>query len=240
MKKTTTIYWSFITEYDENRDWDILMFPLESVFNRLKKDLSKNQSNSYFKCPAMTSEMKNTFVVVNPIESRYKIENNQIKPISNSFMFPRMDREPTLTNQMLFKIPLTLIFFSEEDSLPLKITAPYFEHAPHLQYGAVVTGSFDIAKWFRNINIEFQTWKDVKEFKLGFEEPITYLNFNTDKQVVLKRFTFTDRLNKLNASFTSSAGWEPRKPLSWRYMRFEKSKIKQVILQEIKKNLVED
>jgi len=238
--KKTTIYWSFITEYDTERDWDILMFPLESVFDRLKKDISKNQINSYFRCPAMTSEIKNTFVIVNPIESHYKIENNQITPVSDSFMFARVEREPTLKNQMLFKIPLTLIFFSEEDSLPLKLTAPYFEHAPHLQYGAVVTGRFNIAKWFRNINIEFQTWKNAKEFKLGFEEPVAYLHFDTDKQIELKRFTFTDILHRLNQSFTSSSGWEPRKPLSWRYMRFEKSKIKQVILQEIKKNLVED
>jgi hypothetical protein len=237
-KDKAIVYWAFITENDDIRDWDILSLPMDSLFNRLKQNISHEKENTYLRCPAMTQNMKNTFVLLNPMESHYKIKDNNILPEGKSYLHASIERPPTLKNQLLFKIPLSLIFFTEEESLPFKQTAPYFEHTPHLQYGALVPGTFDIGKWFRNTNIEIQVWKDIEEFHLNFEEPIAYFNFDTPKQVELQRFYYTPRLDRLNNCFTSSSKWEPLKPLSWRYMRFEKSNVKQVIMHEIRNNLI--
>ena len=56
---------------------------------------------------------------------------------------------------------LSYIFFSEED-IEMTMTSPFFSDAPHLQYGSIVPGSFNISKWFRNVNLEFNIWTAIR------------------------------------------------------------------------------
>jgi hypothetical protein len=104
----------------------------------------------------------------------------------------------------------------------------------------MVPGKLDISKWFRVINIQFNLWDDVTQFRINKNEPLFYTNFITDNQVELVRFEMNDYLVKHARTIASAGEWEPRISLSERFDRFRLSRTKDLILREIKKQVLPD
>ena len=101
-------------------------------------------------------------------------------------------------------------------------------------------GQLNIQKWFRNLNLEFQLWPGKNEMEFQKDEVLAYINFECDEnEVVLKRFQMTDKLHKLMATCSSSVSWESFVPIQERYQRFMRTRTNVLVVEEIKKNLVE-
>jgi len=145
--------------------------------------------------------------------------------------------QASLDKNIMFEYEPKWIFFAEE-SVDMVTSAPYFNHAPHMQYGVMVPGKLDISKWFRVINIQFNLWQGVDEFIINKDEPLFYANFITNKKIELVRFEMNDYLIKHARMIASSGEWEPRVPLVERFNRFRLSKTKDLILKEIKKQVI--
>jgi hypothetical protein len=235
--KTCTVYWSpaFVSPVD----WNMLYYNPQSLFDqvRLSKIESENNQNFIY-CPAFGNFAKNTFLLKNPITSKFDITDTyELKSKSKNFI-SSYTREPTLEGCTLFKYGLTWIFFTEDD-IEMTMTSPYFEKVSHLQYGNLVPGKVNISKWFRNINLEYNLHKGVNEFCVEKDETLAYLNFNTDKQVKLVRFEMTEKLYKIMHSVGTSSDWESWIPLVSRYKRFMETQTNKIVLNEIKRNLVD-
>jgi hypothetical protein len=132
---------------------------------------------------------------------------------------------------------LKWIFFSEED-IEMTLTSPYFSQSPHLHYGAVVPGQLKINSWFRAVNLEFNLWPNVSEFKVEEDEILAYFNFNTNKNIKLVRFEMNEKLHHYSNAGIQSTVWESWVPLKKRYDRFKKSRMNELVLAEIKRNIV--
>jgi len=120
----------------------------------------------------------------------------------------------------------------------MQFTAPYFLNAPHLKYGAVTPGQYNIGKWFRPIQTEINLWDNVKEFKIKKDEPLAFLNFLTNKKINFKMFHMSDDLAKIMTVCATASTWEVNVPLVSRYLRFHESKMLQKTLKLIKQNLI--
>ena len=121
----------------------------------------------------------------------------------------------------------------------MTLTSPYFSNSPHLKYGSLIPGTFNISNWFRNINIEFNLWENIKEFKFKKNEDMAYVHFDSEHEIELKRFDFTERLLRIIRTCSTAGTWEKFIPLIDRYRRFKEAKFKKIILKEIKQNLVD-
>jgi hypothetical protein len=65
------------------------------------------------------------------------------------------------------------------------------------------------------------------------------MNFECgDSEIELKRFQMNEKLHKLMASCSTSTTWEAFASIQERYQRFMKTKTNLLVLDEIKKNLV--
>ena len=53
---------------------------------------------------------------------------------------------------------------------------------PHMQYGAVTPGQFNIGKWFRPIQTEINLWENINTFSINKDEPLAFINFLTSKK----------------------------------------------------------
>jgi hypothetical protein len=236
-EKSSIIYWS--PAFVSNVDWNMLYYDPQSLFEQvrlLKVDSDNNQNFIY--CPAFGNFAKNTFLLKNPITSQFDIsEHTELRAKSKNFV-SSYTREPTLDGCTLFKYGLTWVFFSEED-IEMTMTSPYFENVPHLKYGNLVPGRLNISKWFRNINLEYNLHKGVKEFCVEKDETLAYLSFNADRPVKLVRFDMTEKLHKILHSTGNSSDWESWIPLVSRYKRFIETKTNKIVLKEIKNNLVD-
>lgn len=237
-KNEVIVYWASVNESDAEK-WDILFHQPDNLLDELFEQRDKNNSNNFLRCPANKQFIKNIFVMRNLLETKYEIKETEFIPKGSSFLGIEKPHLPTLKNQPLIELPLDTIFFTEEKDLEMSLTSPFFHYAPHTQFASLVPGRFNINKWFRTMNLEFNVWASSKKFEIGHLEPIAYFNFHTDKNVKLVRFNFTPTLRKIDRVISNSSIWEKMKTLDWRYARFDKSGIRKMIMSEISKNLLD-
>ena len=234
----TKIYWSpaFLPSQSDY-DWGLLYQKPMSALSSLNKNINKEADVTFFECPATSNFLKNTFVLKNSMTSDLTIVNGTVIG-KEPHIGAEIQHMPSIKDNNLFTYRLWWVFFTEDDSLEMTLTSPFFHQAPHLQYGALVPGKFDIGKWFRLINLEFNLWEGVSKFVIEEDEPMAYVHFNTKEPIEMIRFQMNDQIEKQLKSFSMSTSWEPGKSLVERYLRFKKSDMKDVILKNIKDNII--
>jgi hypothetical protein len=125
------------------------------------------------------------------------------------------------------------IFFAEEP-LVADFTAPYFHKPNYLKYGSIIPGEMDIGLWFRPYNAEIMTWDNSGEIVFLENEPLMYVKFNTEKKINLIKFNMNNNLRKYaEACVYSPVAYGANMSLSKRYERFKKSKLNELVLNEI-------
>lgn len=239
MSDSIIVYWApqNCIGIDE-KDWSIIVNEPRNVYSYLIKNINKDNSRSFFECPSFKNFGKQTFFVTNPIKLDAEIKNNvEIIYNSKNYINSEISKLPSIKNNTLFNYPVNYLFFCEED-LEMSLSSPYFHYAPHLKYGCVVPGDFNVGSWFRQTNFEFNLWDE--KIIIEENEPIAYFRFKTNKKIILKRFVVNEAIARINNVCCSSSQWESRVPLSKRYNRFKKTKMNKILLNEIKKNIIED
>lgn len=250
MSRKKIVYWA---PQDSNgvqpTNWNILYEDFQSVYDVLKNNKDDSNMASLFKCPSFINKTKNTFVFNNPLHTKIKIEhinndsitgpttNTLIIPLSNSYIESSIVHEPSIKNNILVEYGLYFYFFAEE-SLEMSICSPFFQKTDYLNYGAIVPGNFDIGSWFRKVNVEFNLWNGVSELELKEGEPLLYFCFPSNTNITFQRFSMTEKLYNISNTVASSSGWEPGVSLAKRYQRFKNSRTNELVLKEIKNNLL--
>ena len=266
MSNTVKVYWAPVhfNIAAPPKDWNMYYYDpknLLSSLNNNRRKVSKNsivpklkvndvfstkslmdpQMSNFFSCPAFTNFAKNVYALENPITTSLVIdENKTIKYKSEDYIKSWIAHPESVKGQTLFVYDLQWVFFTEEDDLMMKLTSPYFSNSEHMRYGSVVPGQFNIGKWFRNIGLEYNLWNNVNEFTVKKGEDLAYVEFLTDKKVELVRFKLNLDLKTYLESTSSSSGWEKKIPLAERYARFKRTRMKELIMKEIKNNIVDN
>jgi hypothetical protein len=241
MKNSIKVYYASPDNLQETQDWSILYKEPKSLNSYLLDNLNKNRNKdvnnrAYMSCTAFQRMTGNTYVIENPMTSSYTFSDT-IESTSKNSLSILIKREPQLNNQILFEYDYPIIFFAEE-SLEIQYTPPYFLNAPHLQYGAVTPGQFNIGKWFRPIQTEINLWEDINTFSIRKDEPLAFINFLTDKKINFIKFHMSKELAKIMNVCSTGSVWEKNVPLVNRYKRFHESQMIEKTLKLIKSNIL--
>jgi hypothetical protein len=245
MSKEINVYWAVVGEADHGIDRQLMM--AEPVYLRKTLFDSRNKSNkmkqNFLKCPAVTNVVNNTLIWKAPLSTSVDVDivDGKMEPMkrysSNNLFDWYSEHPPTISNNVLITFDYHIIFFADEE-VDVLFTAPYFSEAPHLQYGAIVPGKFDVGSWFRPYNAEMNLWEGNTHMEFKEDEPIAYFTFLTDKKIKVNQFRMTEELRSISMSMTASIRWLPNRSLADRYDLFRKRRLKGVILNKIKENLV--
>jgi hypothetical protein len=246
MKDTIKVYWS-PADFNMStfpKDNSMIYYEPENLLSLLYNSRSylpedQYKRNTMFSCPVFSNMSKNIFVLENPLKTSIRFENGSIHYDSDSAIPSLVVHPPSLNNQILFVYNMKWVFFTEEDSLSMKLTSPYFSKTPHSNYGSLVPGKLDIGKWFRNITLEYNLWEGVDKFSIDQGEHLAYVEFDTEKRVELVRFKLNTELKTYLESSASSSIWEPRIKIAQRYDRFKRSGMKNLVMKEILSNIVD-
>jgi hypothetical protein len=235
MSKNAVVYWS--PYWEDFKSWNLLYKEPESLMKRLnKKKASDMPKSNFLRCPAYIDTFKNTYVVNSTLKADYEISKGKLT--KSEGYYANFQHSPTLENQMLLFVAMGWLFFTEEESLIMQVTPPYFEKTNHSNFGAVMPGQYDIGQWFRPLNLEFILWENVNKLTIEENEPLVYFNFETSKKVELKRFDTNATLNGLAVHMSSFSDLQPVRSLADRYKLFKQTRTKDIILREIKKNVL--
>lgn len=235
-KEEVVVYWA---PY-ENKE-ELYHKPI-NLYSSLKNKKEKRfKEQGFFSCPSFKDLTSNTYIFSSTSDNMYKLDipNGRLEFTDTSVEASSV-RPPSIENCFLFKLSLSWIFFSEE-SLIMEITPAYFSDTSHTEFGAIVPGAFDIGRWFRPINAEFQLWDGVDTFSLPKEEPIFYAKFNTNKKVVFKKFQMNEELENIKKEHIDSRiAMKPFLQLKERYDSFDKEMLSFKIIKTINSGDIND
>lgn len=240
--KPIIVYWSPHYNKDTlDENWNILYSEPIQLYKELndRREVSTPAKSNILSCPASSMRFKNTYIFKNTLTTHYLFKNNESIPQSKNYINMSIVRPPSIKNNLMVNLHMNWVFFTSDDSLIMHLNSPYFNKSSYSNYGVLCSGGFDIGKWFRPIALEFNLWDNVKEFKVLEEDPLFYVEFLSDRPVILKRFYMSDELRSFaKASTTSVKTMGEWLPLKKRYEQFKATKGKNIILKEIEKNLL--
>lgn len=238
-KDSINVYWSENHDIDGS-NWSFLYQKPTSLFSELNKIKEKENSANFLTCPAISNKFKKTLVFKNSLSSSYLYDSESITPTSSNYIDIIKRKEPSISSGPIYQFANSICFFSEEP-LNASFTPPYFHKPGYTQYGTFIPGDFDIGQWYRPCNFEVQMWNSDGKFNINEDEPLYYVNFKTDKKINLYRYKNSQLLKKyydacLDVTFLFGRG----QTLVSRYDRFKRVGLKEKILTEIKKNLIDE
>lgn len=247
MNKEINIYWAPVLThtFTDIEDLSFLYPKPETLFQNLSKNkIPADSPVSYFRCPAISNKMKHTFVFKNTMDFSYKYDftDNKKEIVQTSDMAIGMGilRDQQLTTGPNIAVHLEWIFFSDEE-VDAFFTPPYFHEPKYTKYASIIPGEFNIGNWFRPYVMEVQAWNNSGELKFENNEPLFYLELKTDKKINLKRFEYNKTLHGYAKScMNTTLHFGSNQGLFSRYTRFKEVGMREKILTEIKKNLIED
>lgn len=229
---TVNIYWSNYSKPDRASRQALYM----DEWKPLLPDILKVNKGEYGPCKGLHSVFKNTFYIEHPKDLSFTIDSSLKSDtvLEDGWIYLE---NPAINQKITFHYDLQWLFFAEE-SIEIVQTPAYMHNGLDRQYGHGVAGSFDISKWLRPIGASYQLWDGESHMSFKKGDPITYINFITDKKVNLVRFEMTDKVYEVASGASNLKAIMPNLPISDLYRRFESSKRNKVIMREISSNLL--
>lgn len=246
-----TVYWAPITGVEtQYGEWNLLFSNPNSLSLTLAEKAKQPISpESMYLCPAFKSKAKNTYVFTFPMTCSYEYNFTETATSAEGDVFPTDNTKPflnaftkkasSLQNTGYIHLPLNYIFFSTE-SLLATFTPPYYGKAKYTKTASMPIGTFDIGQWLRPLPAELTVW-DLKG-TLNFEEnePFFYIEFLTNRPIILKRVKpTTTLLSYATMSANSGAYIWKNMPLIKRYKKFKETSMRSLILKEIEGNILD-
>jgi len=244
-KEPIIVYWAPAINLSSDSISEEMLYPEPTnLLHDLIKIRNKDAGpSSFLSCPAASGRMKKTFVFKNSLYSSYHYDftdviNPVVIPTSKTHLDAKILRSSALQNGGSIVLGLRYIFFCEESVLGY-ITPPMMHEPKYTKSATAIPGAFDISKWFRPFVMEVQTWKTQGDLIIEEDEPLFYFEVATEREVVLTRFEINDKLMRyLDGCIQASAKFGKYLPLKDRYKKFTESKMQNLILKEIKNNIV--
>jgi hypothetical protein len=216
-------------------------YEITKVYSDLQGRRTTNDNPANFlSCPAVRDSWHNVFMFSPKKTSevtyvRDLILRTEDLPVSRK-------RKPHLADTNIFNLESSSYFFAEE-SLKIKVTAPYFHNVDYQKKGTFIGGIFDVGRWFRPVECEIITWEEKGEITFSAGQPLFYVEFLTDVPVTLKRFAVNPTIEHLSNALVNSPFQSVENlqgTLESRYKSFENSEFRLGLLNEIRDALVSE
>ena len=248
-KDTITIFWTPGRFVIEDESWNMLYKEPQSLLQNFFKE-SKDTAKVR-RCPAARDSLKNVFSFnsshsENIIFPEGYLENLDSSPEENIFLDLEgtlglnKERHSNYENHVNLSYNMSWFFFSSEP-VEAKMTSPYFPPQSPTPGSRLFSGVFDIGSWYRPFNLEYLVPIDAESFIIEPEDALFYLEVKTDKKIVFQRYHNTQRLQSIaREAFLGNGIFGKNQTLQSRYNRFTGSKVRNMVLDEISKNLVSE
>ena len=234
------VYYGFNRLDDGRKISELLSMDLEPLLPDVKKQLHSSEDpalKTVYKCYATHEEMRNTFIYRAPMD--LDIEYNDDKTevtLGNVDYGQEHQYKPFFyvdsINLMQFFAGCGLLLIAEQKSLPFSIH-PANYHKTGVSGLTMIKGSFDCGKWYRPINFSVINTDHVN-FSIKRGDPLFYVKFHTDDNVCLHRVHTTDKMKEISEASIDFKFYAQKSPLKKLYQAFSSSKMKSVLMREIK------
>jgi hypothetical protein len=195
--------------------------------------------NDYLRCTAYRSFYKNAYTIKHPADSSitvHKVNGGYQKRVVGPDTW-YIDHQRALYNHLRVEDQHQWVFFAEEP-LVMNVTPPFMHQTKDKSSGFISSGAYDIGKWFRPIARSYMLFPGQDTLTVAKDDPAFYVNFLTDKKVILKPFELAEELHRMTYQLLEHKNRFPNEPLEKTYERFMRSHRNKRVLKIIKENLL--
>lgn len=234
------VFWSPWYTPDEHARHELIYAEPDSLireFLRDKRPRVDGVDRNYMSCPAFLRAMTNVFVWRNPVDVRVKLLPDRFVPMDaesqvGAQFFSYQPASRTIRQQI--KYYTDVIFFSDQ---PLLISStPAYMHHSHLQTRVCyIPGGFDIGKWFRPLEGQFELVGGFDELHFRRGDPLFYVKFETGEPLKITRFKMTPEIHAASMGCVRYKHYRPFQALAKVYEVFCESQTDTALL-----NLIRD
>jgi hypothetical protein len=247
-KDTITVYWAPAPFLPKEDSWAMLYSEPQSVLQDLY--VSNTPKGIMTRCPAVKDTLKNVFSFNSAIDDKFQLPTQTLESIAftetaneyiptDSKISVQKIRKSSRDNYINIFYNMGWYLFSSEP-LKARFTAPYFPSASPVKGAFLASGEYDIGRWFRPFNLDYHIPLDSKYFSVKNEEPLFFVEFFTDKKIEFKKFNVSTELRSIAfESSNSPTRYGKNKSLIERYKMAHSAKIPQMVLGQIRKNLID-
>lgn len=257
-----TVYWSTPAFAPNQESWNMLYREPEPVLNDFlnKRAETKNPRKTVYACPATNDFLKNVFVIKSNLddyaqwpEGYLEQVNDNVEdqdafnhdPKKGAYLQPfgnKMSlwcaRHSAVEGYADITYNMSWIFFADEP-LTMRFSAPYYPASSPAEGAILASGQFDIGQWFRPFNLNYFIPYTTSRFEIKIDDPLVYIQALTDKRIQFKRFNYSSEIMTMSNEFvTSPYRYGNFMPLYKRYEMAKNANMRSIVLNEIKKNLV--
>lgn len=221
-----TVYWSPVII---GQDWPLVSALRFYEPERLIKRINPTEffGPATAKCPAMVDELKNTFALRSPLDLHIEYEEDFKGAICHTdfektffkeYEHHILDEMITPPNpHRIFQLSYMGHFFFCEEPLTITQLHPYYEDNEYTENVMGISGTMDISSWLRPVQPGFKFKKDKRTINIKDGDAVTYYKFNTEDNVVLKRFDATDLYSSHTGVMKSCLSFKEHKPATHTY-----------------------
>jgi len=240
MADEITIYWAPGSFNSFSLSSDLLYSEPISILDKLLK--SKTSGAGIAMCPATRGLLSNTFALQSNIDDEFEINSAAFSELNTSLgeskIFFSQPRETSFPEHINVTYNMSWLFFASEP-VEMKLIAPYFPAKGICDGSLFSPGSFDIGKWYRQTNLDWHIPESTELISIKEDQELAYLEFKTDKKIKFQRYVVSPRLSAIADELSKShIKYGKRWAMGKKYDLAKKSGIRELVLSEIKKNLV--
>jgi hypothetical protein len=199
LDKKLIVNWCPVKPNNKSQSHDFLWLEPEPLIPHLISQ--RHKSTDFFKCPAFREHYRNAFVIKSPIDVTIKVtevENKRYvytpdhdQEFFDNYVHLMLDDDPVYTK---LTIMFDYLFYSKE-SVIMEQISPSMETVDFQSNINVVPGEYDISKWIRPIEFNFEIKDDTKTVEIKRGDPLYYIKFRTDKTVKLERTEYDNGID---------------------------------------------
>lgn len=245
---TITVYWA-PAKFSANEDSWALLYPEPVAVLKEAYKLNKHKGSMPL-CPAVKDTLQNVYSFNSAVDDSFDLPSQILKSIAytdsegepiptDSKVFFYKVRKSSMDGYINVNYNLSWLFFASEP-VEARMTAPYFPSKSPIKGAMFSAGQFNIGKWFRPVAMDYHIPISSNKFEIEAGDSLMFVEFFTNKKIEFKRFNLSPRLHNIATEMgLSSKRYQKRASLWERYQMAHNAKIPQMVLTEIKKNLVE-
>lgn len=227
------VYWSML----EN-EWLRATVPQDVRKTHFSTDAF--QEVSIIRCPATRDFLHNYYSLSSIYRYNIFLDAENKKAWSDLYDQNFFDNHVKVRsyNHRSLSFLIGYIFFVEEESLLMSMHQPFLEDNIINNTCILYPGQFDIGKWFRNLDFGFRLKKSADKFVINEKDIYAYVKFHTDEDINFIQFRPSRELRDLTNDIGNARNYQPSNMYRSLEYRYESFSTKNLILQEIKKNIL--
>jgi hypothetical protein len=191
-----TVYWACLED-----EWIKASEPekiSKRFYNLGIRNDNKDSFSSINYCPVFNESLKNIYAIKSIYDYSFKIKENDCVSLNYDQKFFNDHVIIRSIEKKFFSFSVKYVFFVEEDSLNMSAYQyPVFEENEITKRCMTLPGSFDIGRYFRNLEFPFILKKDFDEFIVNEEDVLYYLQFHTKEKINFKQFKVNEELKNM-------------------------------------------